>query len=75
MKIRYDKEADAAYISFREKGKLQKTISVSNDIVVDFGSHGKVMGVEILNARSHIAKNDLRRAVSRKVDIPLIKLV
>jgi uncharacterized protein YuzE len=75
MKIRYDKEANAAYIYFREKGKLQKTVPVSNDVVVDFGTRGKVMGVEILNARLHISKNDLRKAISRKIDIPLIKLV
>jgi uncharacterized protein YuzE len=75
MKMTYDKKANAAYIYFREKGKSRKTIPVNDDIIVDFGSRGDVMGVEVLNARSHISRNDLRKAVLHKVDIPMVELI
>jgi uncharacterized protein YuzE len=75
MKIRYDKEANAAYISFRENGKTEKTVPVNDDINVDFGAHGNVVGVEVLNARAHIPKNDLTKAALRKIKIPMMKFV
>ena len=75
MIITYDKEADAAYIYFHEIGKTSRTVPVSDDIVVDFGQNGKVMGVEVLNAKEHIDTKDLKRAISKKVDIPIVRLV
>jgi uncharacterized protein YuzE len=75
MKLRYDEEADAAYISFREKGKTKKTIPVGYYIAIDFGSRGNIMGFEVLNASAHIPKDDLRKAILHKVDIPILKLV
>ena len=75
MKIRYDKEANAAYISFRDKGKTKKTVPVNDDIIVDFGANGNVMGVEVLNARTHIPKNDLIKAASRKMKILMMKFI
>ena len=37
MKITYDPEVDAAYISFRKKRAPVTTIRLSEDVVVDFG--------------------------------------
>ena len=75
MKLSYDKEADAAYIYLnlkkRGRGKLAKTIPVTDDVVLDFGSKGNLMGVELLNASSHIDRRDLEKATPRKVDIPM----
>jgi hypothetical protein len=31
------------------------------------------VGVEVLNARAHIPKNDLTKAASRKIKIPMMK--
>jgi uncharacterized protein YuzE len=75
MKIRYDKEANAAYIYFSKDRKATKTVPVDDDIAVDFGSKGKVIGVEVLNARAHIPRNDLIRAISHRINIPIMRLI
>ena len=73
MKLSYDKEADAAYISLQERGteKAARTVPVTDDVILDFGSKGNLMGVELLNARSHVDRKDLKRATPHKVDIPI----
>ena len=75
MKLRYDEEANAAYISFREKGKTKRTVPVGDYIAIDFGIRGNIMGFEVLNASAHIPKDDLLKAVLHKVDIPILKLI
>lgn len=53
MKIEYDKEADAAYIYIVypiNEGEAKKTIEINENIILDFDSGGKLLGVEILNA-------------------------
>ena len=50
MRIKYDPEADAAYISFK-KGPTQVTaICLNEDIAVDFGINEEIVGIEILDA-------------------------
>ncbi|MBI4831226.1 MAG: DUF2283 domain-containing protein [Candidatus Lindowbacteria bacterium] len=54
MKITYDPEVDAAYISFK-KGPMQvTTIRLSEDVAVDLGPHEEVVGIEILDASEHL---------------------
>ena len=53
MKITYDKQADAMYIYFK-KGRVQKTVMVSGDFIVDQDKHGEVLGLEILNASQNL---------------------
>lgn len=53
MKFEYDKDVDAAYVSFVEDikdGEAEKTIELDKNIILDFDSEGKLLGVEILNA-------------------------
>lgn len=53
MRIRYDREADAAYIYKKypiKKGEAKKTIELNENIIVDFDHKGKLLGIEILNA-------------------------
>ncbi len=49
MKIRYDPDADAMYIRLRDD-KIDHTREVEEDedIIIDYNSEGKVVGVEIL---------------------------
>ena len=75
MKLRYDKEANAAYISFRKNGKAKKTIPVGDYVAIDFGSGGKVVGIEVLNASAHFDNIDLKNATLHEVDIPIFQLV
>lgn len=59
MKIeaKYDKEADAAYLSLKKikKGEAVKTISLNEDIIIDLDKKGKILGIEILNASKTLA--------------------
>ncbi len=47
MRIEYDKEAQATYISVR-KGKIFKTIKLMDSLLVDTDKQNKVIGIEIL---------------------------
>ncbi len=65
MKLEYDKEVDAAYIYVEyplKQGRIKKTQSVDDNIVVDFDAAGKILGVEILNARKVLSKKALLQA-------------
>lgn len=59
MKITFDKEADAAYIYLKEKindGEVVRTISINEDITLDFNSDNKLVGIEVLNASKNLSK-------------------
>ena len=53
MKIKYDKEVDAAYISFKEGPAQVTTIRLTEDIAVDLGPNEEVVGIEVLDASVH----------------------
>ena len=54
MKIRYDPQVDALYISFK-KGPVQvTTVRLSEDIAMDFGPGEQMVGIEILDASQHL---------------------
>lgn len=56
MKIQYDNVADAMYI-YLKKGKIAKTAKMAGRLLVDLDRSGKVLGIEILNASTQMAKN------------------
>jgi len=60
MKITYDKEADAAYVYLRKFDRSFTNKKVSEDVILDFGPQGEVLGIEILNASHHLALHDLK---------------
>jgi uncharacterized protein YuzE len=65
MKLEYDKEADAAYIYLKypiKEGEVKTTTELSDDIILDFDSKKKLIGVEILNASKMLEKNVLLQA-------------
>ena len=53
MKLRYDSKIDAIYIELA-KGKYSKTKKVSDSILVDEDAKGKILGIEILDAKENI---------------------
>lgn len=57
MKIRYDRQVDAMYISLA-KGKYDSTRKISDVILVDEDKKGKVLGIEILDATRNISAFD-----------------
>ena len=67
MKITYDKEADAMYLSVA-RGKVKKTVEVNPRVIVDIGKKGKVIGIELLSVSEKMSKESLR---SRLVGLPM----
>ena len=49
MRITYDSKVDALYIRFKEATVTTK--HVAEGIAIDFDSHGKIAGIEILDAK------------------------
>ena len=62
MKVTYDKEADAAYIYLKDKidkGEIKDTISMNENIILDFDSKKKLIGIEILSASKITPKGSI----------------
>lgn len=59
MKVTYDKNADAAYIYLKDKitkGEVKNTVSMNENIILDFNSDKKLIGIEILSASRVVPK-------------------
>lgn len=54
MKIKYDPEVDAAYISFKKGPAQVTTVRLTEDIAIDFGPGEEIIGIEILDASEHL---------------------
>ncbi|MBI2829794.1 MAG: DUF2283 domain-containing protein [Chloroflexi bacterium] len=61
MKISYDPEVNAAYISFKRKRVPVTTIRLTEDIAVDFGPGEEIVGIEILDASEHMGLGKQRK--------------
>lgn len=61
MKLKYDPKVDAMYIELA-KGKYDRTRKVSDVILVDENAKGKVLGVEILDAKKNISAFNPQKA-------------
>lgn len=53
MKISYDREVDALYITLKGHG-VAKTERFGPDIAIDFGPDGDIHGIEVLSASEHL---------------------
>ncbi len=49
MKVRYDKEADAAYIQLSSK-KPDGGVEMAEGVILHTTSHNEIVGIEILDA-------------------------
>ena len=65
MKITFDKDADAAYIYFKDisEGEVVKTISLNDSVNIDLDSEGRTIGIEILEASKNLPSNALKTAI------------
>jgi len=52
MKISYDAEIDALYIRLREGRQECRTVRLSEEVALNIGAGEKLVGIEILDARS-----------------------
>ena len=67
MKVTYDKSANAVYIYVKatiKAGEAVKQIVVehNDNIILDFDKNGKLLGVEVLDARETLTPELLRNA-------------
>lgn len=67
MKLTYDREVDAAYVYLVypiKEGQAKIQRCVNENIMLDFDSKGKLLGVEILNASKVLNKKALLKATA-----------
>lgn len=64
MKIRYDPQVDALYISFKKGPAQVTTVRLSEDIAVDFGPGEEMVGIEVLDASTHLGLERIRPKVA-----------
>ncbi len=65
MKIEYDKEADAAYIYLVypiKEGEVKKSEEINENVIFDYDSTNRILGVEILSASKILNKKALSEA-------------
>ncbi|MFQ6062249.1 MAG: DUF2283 domain-containing protein [Methanosarcinales archaeon] len=60
MKIEYDREADALYLTLLDK-KVKETKRLSEDILIDLGEKGEVIGIEILWVSEKIPLDSIKK--------------
>jgi uncharacterized protein YuzE len=54
MKISYDPDVDALYISFKQGPTELTTIRLSEDFAIDLGPKEEIIDIEILDASEHL---------------------
>ena len=59
--ITYDPDADAAYVTL-SSAAVQDSAEVSPGVVLDYDDQGRVVGIELLGARSRLAPGAWSRA-------------
>ena len=63
MKISYDPEVDALYISFKQGPTEVTTIRLSEDVAIDLGTKEEIVGIEVLDAAEHLSLERLKPKV------------
>ncbi len=62
MKISYDPTYDVMYLKLLD-GVVAETVEVEPNILIDYGEHKEVLGIEIINASGFIKANPLEEIV------------
>jgi uncharacterized protein YuzE len=58
MRIEYDREADALYISLQDK-EVTRTVGLAEGVNVDLDEQGRFIGIEILDAGERYSLSDI----------------
>ena len=54
MKIIYDEQVDALYVKFVDTQTKVITHQLTEDIAINYGAKGDVVGIEVLSAHEHL---------------------
>jgi uncharacterized protein YuzE len=63
MKISYDSQVDALYIRFVDELAQVTTQRLSEDVAINYAPDGRIVGIEILDASSHVFSSGAERKV------------
>ena len=72
MEIRYDPEADAMYIKFRE-GEYEISEEIREGIIIDFDKDNEIIGMEILDAKEKLTPSSVAEMSFKYSKIELVK--
>ena len=72
MEIRYDPEADAMYIKFRE-GEYEISEEIREGIIVDFDKNNEIIGIEILDAKERLSPSSVAEMIFKFSKVELVK--
>jgi len=66
MRTEFDKEANAAYVYFKEiaDGEVAETITLNDSINIDLDKNGKVLGIEILDASKNLPSSSFKTLIT-----------
>lgn len=59
--VKYHADENAAYIRFSE-AKVHESEEISPDVVFDFDAEGRIVGIELLNAKEQLPRELLAPA-------------
>jgi uncharacterized protein YuzE len=62
MKIKYDSLAQAVYMGSKKK-KISKTLCIDNELIVDIGTKGDIVGIEILNVKGKSLSSSINKII------------
>ena len=68
MRISYDDKTDLLYIRLDERKQQLENVRATDDVVLDIGESGKIVGIEILDASRHVSLGSL---LPLHCDIPI----
>ena len=71
MNIEYSKTADALYVYFMQ-GEAARSKEVEEGVVVDLDAEGHVIGIEVLDASSHIGIQDLVNVTIENLPLDMV---
>jgi len=63
MKISYDQQVDALYISFNQRPTELTTVRLSEDVAIDLGPKEEIVGIEVLDASEHLSLERMKPTV------------
>ena len=73
MQIRYDRQADALSVDLAPGAKSAKTTALALGVNIDFDVRGRLIGVEVLRASDHYAKEELAKLGAPVDELTLIE--
>ncbi len=63
MKISYDQQVDALYISFKQGPTELTTVRLNEDVAIDLGPKEEIVGIEVLDASEHLSLERMKPTV------------